>query len=102
MKIIEKSCSNCKNHVEFPPPHTCDICTSLDQEEDYGMWEYDESNESVSDEPDLGAWLDRIFGLISTSYETDRQELMSGLYLVARKLGYRMGYVDLFGFIKDS
>lgn len=33
------NCSTCKNNVEFPPPHTCDICTSLDQEEDYGMWE---------------------------------------------------------------
>ena len=34
-----RNCSNCKNNVEFPPPHTCDICTSLDQEEDYEMWE---------------------------------------------------------------
>lgn len=25
-----KNCSTCKNNVEFPPPHTCDICTSLD------------------------------------------------------------------------
>ena len=33
------NCSTCKNNVEFPHPHTCDICTSLDQEEEYGMWE---------------------------------------------------------------
>jgi len=33
-----KSCSTCKNNVEYPPPHTCDICTSLDQEEEYEMW----------------------------------------------------------------
>ena len=33
------NCSTCKNNVEFPPPHTCDMCTSSDQEEDYGMWE---------------------------------------------------------------
>ena len=33
-----KDCSTCKNNVEFPPPHTCDICTSLN-EEDYCMWE---------------------------------------------------------------
>ena len=33
------NCSTCKNNIEFPPPHTCDICTSLDQEEEYGMWE---------------------------------------------------------------
>ena len=32
-------CSTCKNNIEFPPPHTCDICTSLDQEEEYSMWE---------------------------------------------------------------
>lgn len=32
-------CSTCKNNVEFPPPHTCDICTSLDQDEEYSMWE---------------------------------------------------------------
>ena len=36
---IPISCSTCKNDVEFPPPHTCDICTSLDQEDDYRMWE---------------------------------------------------------------
>lgn len=34
-----KNCSTCKNNVEFPPPHTCDICTSLDQDEEYEMWE---------------------------------------------------------------
>lgn len=39
-----KNCSTCKNNVEFPPPHTCDICTSLDQDEEYGMWEAKESD----------------------------------------------------------
>lgn len=34
---IDKDCSTCKNNVEFPPPHTCDICTSLEQEEEYEM-----------------------------------------------------------------
>ena len=34
-----RNCSTCKNNVEFPPHHTCDICTSLDQEERYKMWE---------------------------------------------------------------
>lgn len=34
-----RNCSTCKNNVEFSPPHTCDICTSLDQEEEYEMWE---------------------------------------------------------------
>lgn len=34
-----RNCSTCKNNIEFQPPHTCDICTSLDQEEEYGMWE---------------------------------------------------------------
>lgn len=34
-----RNCSTYKNNVEFPPPHTCDICTSLDQEERYEMWE---------------------------------------------------------------
>lgn len=33
-----RNCSTCRNNVEFPPPHTCDICTSLDQEEEYEMW----------------------------------------------------------------
>lgn len=36
---ISIDCSTCKNNIEFPPPHICDICTSLDQEEEYGMWE---------------------------------------------------------------
>lgn len=36
---IIKDCSTCKNNVEYPPPHTCDICTSLDQEKEYEMWE---------------------------------------------------------------
>lgn len=30
-------CSTCKNNVEYPPPHTCDVCTSLD-EEMHCMW----------------------------------------------------------------
>ena len=31
-------CSTCKNNVQYPLPHTCDVCTSLDQEVDYEMW----------------------------------------------------------------
>lgn len=38
-KEVIKDCSTCKNNVEYPPPHTCDICTSLDQKEEYEMWE---------------------------------------------------------------
>ena len=36
-------CSTCKNNVEYPPPHTCDVCTSLD-EEMYCMWEKKRAN----------------------------------------------------------
>ena len=32
------NCSTCKNNVECPSPHTCDVCTSLDHEM-YCMWE---------------------------------------------------------------
>lgn len=39
---VKIDCSTCKNNVEFPPPHTCDICTSIDQDEEYGMWEVKE------------------------------------------------------------
>lgn len=38
---IEKCCSTCKCNVEFPPAHTCDVCTSLD-EENYCMWKQKE------------------------------------------------------------
>lgn len=34
---VQISCRTCKNNVEFPPPHTCDMCTSLDTD-DYYMW----------------------------------------------------------------
>lgn len=34
-----KDCSTCKNNVEFPSPHTCDIYTSLGKKEEYEMWE---------------------------------------------------------------
>ncbi len=44
-KELVKDCSTCKNNVEYPPPHTCDICTSLDQEEEYEMWEEKDNNE---------------------------------------------------------
>lgn len=41
---IKKNCSNCANNIEHPPPHTCDECTSLDNEErgfsEYYMWKY--------------------------------------------------------------
>lgn len=38
-EAVEKRCPTCKNNVEFPHPHTCDICTSLDQKKNYEMWE---------------------------------------------------------------
>lgn len=34
---VKMDCEICENNVEYPSPHTCDICTSLDQE-DYCMW----------------------------------------------------------------
>lgn len=36
---MEKNCKTCKYNVEYPPPHTCDVCTSLDAEEEYEMWQ---------------------------------------------------------------
>ena len=40
---IVKNCANCRNNPNYnngyAPPHTCDICTSLDQEEEYEIWE---------------------------------------------------------------
>ena len=35
---IKIECSTCKNNIEYPPPHTCDVCTSLDDEM-CCMWE---------------------------------------------------------------
>ncbi len=37
-EVVVKNCSTCTNNVEFPPPHTCDVCTSLNQEEKYELW----------------------------------------------------------------
>lgn len=34
----DKGCRNCRNNADYPPPHTCDYCTSLDAEENE-MWE---------------------------------------------------------------
>ena len=36
---VKKSCDNCVNNMDYPPPHTCDICTSLEID-DYYMWEW--------------------------------------------------------------
>lgn len=33
-----RNCSTCANNLEYPLPHTCDICTSLDQEDEFSMW----------------------------------------------------------------
>lgn len=38
-EAMRKNCSIYKNNIDFPPPHTCDICTSLEDEEEYKMWE---------------------------------------------------------------
>lgn len=38
VKKLVKSCKNCKNNVEYPPPHTCDECDALDTP-DMFMWE---------------------------------------------------------------
>lgn len=35
---VIKNCRTCAHNVEYPPPHTCDICDSLD-EKLYWMWE---------------------------------------------------------------
>ena len=35
---VIKNCRTCAHNVEYPPPHTCDICDSLN-EELYWMWE---------------------------------------------------------------
>lgn len=37
--MIDKTCKTCRNNVEFPPPHTCDVCNSLDAEDEYEMWQ---------------------------------------------------------------
>lgn len=45
LKVEKISCETCKNNPRYnngySPPHTCDICTSLDSE-DYEMWELKE------------------------------------------------------------
>ncbi len=33
-------CSTCKNNVEYPPPHTCDECTSLFAKGDFEQWQW--------------------------------------------------------------
>ena len=35
---VIKNCRTCAHNVEYPPPHTCDVCGSLD-EDLYCMWE---------------------------------------------------------------
>ena len=41
-------CKTCKNYPQYnngyATPHTCDMCTSLDNEEDYSMWELYKNN----------------------------------------------------------
>ena len=37
-EAVKKCCKTCANNVEYPPAHTCDICTSLDQEVEHEMW----------------------------------------------------------------
>lgn len=49
----KKNCSNCANNIEYPPPHTCDECDSLDNKErgfpEHCMWEYKKSNDGMYD-----------------------------------------------------
>ena len=35
---VIRNCKTCTHNVEYPSPHTCDVCDSLD-EELYWMWE---------------------------------------------------------------
>lgn len=37
---VKKSCDNCVNNMDCPPPHTCDICLSLRTDDYYSMWEW--------------------------------------------------------------
>ena len=36
----DKCCGTCAYNVKPMVPHTCDECTSLDQDEMYSMWEW--------------------------------------------------------------
>lgn len=37
-KMPDKYCGTCAYNVKPMVPHTCDVCTSLDQDEMYSMW----------------------------------------------------------------
>lgn len=37
---VKKSCDNCVNNMDYPPPHTCDICLNLVTDDYYSMWEW--------------------------------------------------------------
>lgn len=39
-KMPDKCCGTCAYNVEPMVPHTCDECTSLDQDEMYTMWKW--------------------------------------------------------------
>lgn len=39
-KVPDKCCGTCAYNVKPMVPHTCDECTSLDQDEMYSMWEW--------------------------------------------------------------
>lgn len=38
-KLPERNCKTCRqSELEYPEPHTCDMCTSLDAAGEYEMW----------------------------------------------------------------
>ena len=47
-----KNCSTCKNNIEYPTPHTCDICKSLDEDK-FCMWE-SKTNTIIQELVDIG------------------------------------------------
>jgi len=79
--FMEPSCENCRYNVQYPPPHTCDICTSLDQEEDYEMWQ-------PSSEVQIADWLHTVLELIDDSDRPDARGLVITWEKIAEKLGY--------------
>lgn len=62
-------------------PDTCDICKSLDQEEDYEMWQ-------PSSEVQIADWLRTVLELIDDSDRPDARGLVITWEKIAEKLGY--------------
>lgn len=88
-----KSCYTCESYIT-KKPHTCDICKSLDNDEDYTMWKEDKA--------DYKKICLEVIGMLNTVSEDEKIEQdweESYEHFDLKRTGYRYAVEDIVSYM---